>query len=251
MDSIMGNQSLMLVVFLVFFLPPMVFFAIRVKAGHRPSLRPIAGFEALKGLVGQSAETGQPLHVSLGVGGIASSAAADTLAGLTVLEYLARQAAASDAPPVVTVADPSLLLAAQDVLRHAYLRYGDVDRYDSSQVRFIAPEPIAYAAGVMGVLGREELTANIMVGFFGDEYLLMGETGARKELTQIVGASDPQTLPFVLASTEQPLIGEEMYAAGAYLSSLPTHVGSLIAQDVIRVLLVLVIVIGVIYNTVL
>jgi hypothetical protein len=66
-----------------------------------------------------------------------------------------------------------------------------------------------------------------------------------------VGASAPQTLPFVLASTDQPLIGEEMYAAGAYLASLPTHVGSLVAQDWLRVLIVLAIVIGVIYNTVL
>lgn len=243
-------DSLMLIVPLIF-LPLMFFFAVRVKAGHRLPLRPIPGFEALKGLLGQSAETGQALHVSLGVEGIANRTAADTLAGLTVLEYLARQAAASDTPPIVTVADPSLLLAAQDVLRHAYLKHGDIERYDPSHVRFIAPEPVAYAAGVMGILGREEVTANVMVGSFGDEYLLMGETGAKKELNQIVGASDPQTLPFVFASTDQPLIGEEMYAAGAYLASLPTHVGSLIAQDWIRVLIVLAIVIGVIYNTVL
>jgi len=221
---------------LLFFLPVMLLATSRVRAGHGVNLRPLAGFDALRGLSARAAESGQTLHVSLGVSGISGEDTAATLAGLTVLDYLAEQGATFDAPPIVTVADPTLLPVAQDVLRHAYARQGDVENYDSKQVRLISPEPTAYAAGVMDVLGHEPLAANIMIGNFGDEYLLMGEVGAKKGIGQIGGATHPQTLPFVFASADQVLIGEEIFAGGAYLASLPAHIGSLVAQDVMRLL---------------
>ncbi len=245
--SVSDEQAMLIV--LVILLLLMLVFTLWVRGGARPSFRPIPGFAALRGLIGQVAETSQALHVSLGIEGVGGKGTAETLAGLTVLEYLARHMAVCDAPPIVTVADPSLLPIAQDALRHAYLQYCDVDYYDPSQVRFIAPQAVAYATGVMGVLGREKLRANVMVGSFGDEYLLMGETGARRDVSQIVGTANPQTLPFVFTSADQTLIGEEMYAAGAYLASLPAHVGSLIAQDWVRVFIVLFIIIGVIGKT--
>ena len=232
----MGNESACMLVWLLVFLPLMLFATSRIRAGHRVNLRPLVGFDALRGLSARAAESGQTLHVSLGVSGISGQDMAATLAGLTVLDYLAEQGATFGAPPLVTVADPTLLPLAQDVLRHAYARQGDIEHYDPKQVRLISPEPIAYAAGVMDVLEHEPLAANIMVGNFGDEYLLMGEVGAKKGVSQVAGATRPQTLPFVFASADQVLIGEEMFAGGAYLASLPAHIGSLIAQDVMRLL---------------
>jgi hypothetical protein len=75
------------------------------------------------------------------------------------------------------------------------------------------------------------LTANVMVGSFGDEYLLMGEAGARQGVHQIVGAADPSTLPFVYASADEALLGEEMFAGGAYTRRLPIQIGSLLTED--------------------
>jgi hypothetical protein len=177
----------------------------------------------------------------MGVSGISGGETAATLAGLTVLDYLAEQGATFDAPPLVTVADPTLLPVAQDTLRHAYAGQGTVENYDPKQVRLISPEPTAYAAGVMDMLEHEPLAANITIGNFGDEYLLMGEVGAKKDISQIGGATNPQTLPFVFALADQVLIGEEIFAGGAYLASLPAHIGSLVAQDVMRLLGVVVI----------
>lgn len=221
---------------LISFLPLMLYATSRVRAGHGVNLRPLAGFGALRGLSARAAESGQALHVSLGVSGISGEDTAATLASLTVLDYLAEQGATFDSPPIVTVADPTLLPAAQDVLRHAHARQGDVESYDPKQVRLISPDPTAYAAGVMDVLGHEPLAANIMIGNFGDEYLLMGEVGTQKGISQIGGATNPQTLPLVFASADQVLIGEEIFAGGAYLASLPAHIGSLVAQDVMRLL---------------
>jgi hypothetical protein len=212
-------------------LPALFILLYRVKAGKAGELRPLPGFEELPELVGRAAETGQPLHVSVGVDGIGGSTTAETWAGLTVLRQLANAAAACDTPLLVTVSDATVLPIAQDILWRAHLRSGTPEGYDPTHVQLIAPEPMAYAAGVAGILERESLTANVMIGSFGDEYLLMGETGARRGVYQIVGTSAPQTLPLVYASADRTLIGEETFAGGAYTSRLPIQIASLLAED--------------------
>jgi hypothetical protein len=140
------------------------------------------------------------------------------------------------------MASPTLLPLAQDAIRRPY----GADREEATgairQVRWIAPEPAAYAAGVMDILGTEGVDANVMVGAFGDEYLLMGEAASRRKITQVGGASDPNVLPFVYITADQTLMGEDMYAAGAYLGRKPWHIGSLLAQDFMRWSIVIVIV---------
>jgi hypothetical protein len=109
--------------------------------------------------------------------------------------------------------------------------------------------PVAYAASVMGTLGSARVGVNVMVGAFGDEYLLLGEAGVRRGVEQFGGAADPAVLPFVVATADEPLLGEDIYAAGAYLGGKPWHLGSLWAQDLVRWLIVLVILAAVAANT--
>jgi hypothetical protein len=132
---------------------------------------------------------------------------------------------------LVTVSDATVLPIAQDILWRAYVRNGNPEGYDPTQVQLISPGPMAYAAGVSGLLERQPLTANVMIGSFGNEYLLMGETGARRGVYQIVGTSDPLTLPLVYASADDTLIGEEMFAGGAYTTRLPVQIASLLVED--------------------
>jgi len=243
------TQRIMLL-FLIAFLPAVVLARRRVQEGDTPDLRPIPAFDALRGVTARAIEAGRALHVSLGLGGITGDVTADSLAGLTALEYLADQSAAAGMPPIVTLADPTLLPLAQDVMRRPYGPDREGAAGAARHVRWIAPEPAAYAAGVMGILGGEGVNTNVMIGAFGDEYLLMGEASARQGVTHIGGASDPSVLPFVLATADETLIGEDMYAAGAYLSGKPWHVSSLLAQDFMRWIIVVVIVVLVIINTV-
>jgi hypothetical protein len=202
-----------------------------VRAGKAGGLRPLPGIEDLPTSVGRSTETAQPLHVSVGVAGIAGSATAETWAGFAVLDALAKQAASSDTPLIVTVADPTALPVAQDILRRAYLHSGNPEGYKPTQVRFVAPLPLAYAAGVAGILEREPLMGNVMIGSFADEYLLMGETGARRGLRQLAGAADPRALPFILATADEALIGEEIFGGSAFLERSPLQVASLLLED--------------------
>lgn len=230
----MNETQLAMLLFLIAFLPAFYIYGRQVQRGKLPDLRPIQAFTALRGVMARAIETGRAVHVSVGVGGITSDVTADSLAGLSALEYLADQSAATGLAPIVTMADPTLLPLAQDVIRRPY----GADREEAAKavrhVRWIAPEPAAYAAGVMDILGGEGVDANVLIGSFGDEYLLMGEAASRRKITHIGGASDPNVLPFVFASADQALMGEDMYAAGAYLSRKAWHIGSLLAQDFMR-----------------
>lgn len=269
MESTIGVSQARGLALLLFFLPIFFFAYWALKRGAKLVLRPISAFAAMHGLLARSAEAGQPVHLSLGTGGIADASTADTIAGLQVLEYLADRAAINSSPPIVSIANPTTLPVAQDILRRAYHRHGSADDYDAKRVRFVSSDPnlntgatpnvlaytphqndaTAYAAGVMQVVGKQKLIANVMIGRFGDEFLMMSEPAAQKELTQIGGTSDPHVLPFVYTSISHPLIGEEIYASGAYLSNKPWHLSSLLAQDLLRWAIALFLIGGIVMRT--
>ncbi|MCL4394492.1 MAG: hypothetical protein M1482_06785 [Chloroflexi bacterium] len=252
-STVGSEQAQALVLFLVF-LPPFFFAYWAVKRGMRITLRPITAYETLKRLLAQAAEAGRPVHLSLGIAGIGKSNTSDTMAGLTVLDYVADRAAISASPPIVTLADPTALPVAQDLLRRAYSRHGYPEEYQPARARFVAPDPLLgtgqspnpalyasgqidgfpYAAGTLPLLDPRTLIANVMIGQFGDEFLLLAETGANRHLEQIGGTSTVGVLPFVYTSVAHPLFGEEIYAGGAYLADKPAHLSSLLAQDIMR-----------------
>ena len=232
--------------FLIAFVGLIFYFTRRVRAGQLPILRQIQAYETLKGVSARAIEAGRNLHLSLGVGTVTNDTTADTLAGLSILAYLSEKAAATASPPIVSLADPMAMLMAQSVTKAAQTDDPDGAELAQQNVRWVAPQPAAYAAGVMNLIHLEETDANILVGNFGDEYLLMGETAARQGGSHIGGSSVPNTLPFIYASAQETLIGEEIYAAGAYLQKRPVHLGSLMAQDTLRTIIFWVILIGVI-----
>lgn len=250
-ESSLGSAQALMLAFLLLFVPTFLFFRARVRAGRRPALRPIRAFARLRELVGLAAETGGAVHLSLGTGGVHQAAAAETLAALDMLDAVGEQAAAYGARPLVTTGDATVLLAAQGVLRGCYEGQGLLKAYDHLAARLMAPEAAAYAAGVMDVVNHEPLAAHVMAGRFGDEYLLMAETAVHRGLEQVGGAAQPSVLPFVHATTPDPILGEELFAARAYLQETPAHVGSLLAQDWMRVLLIVILVAGIVAKTVL
>ncbi len=205
--------------------------------GRRPALRPLAGLEALRGQQSRAIESGQSLHLSLGTSGVGGSNTATTLAGLAILESLADEAAATDTPPTVTVADPTALVIAQDVLRRAYTRHGNAASYDPRAVRYVAASPMPYAAATGHILSVEESSANVMAGVFGSEVAFITEEGSKQAMLQVAGAADVAPLAVLYPTVNHLMVGEEMFAASGYIDNLPVHTGSLLAQDVVRWLL--------------
>ena len=210
--------------------------------------RPIPFFDQLRDAIASAAESGRVLHVSLGSGALASDQAADSLAALNVLESIARRSTVLDQAPIVTLADAALMPVALDMMREPSNQ--QVGLRPAPDVRWLAPCAPAYAAGVMEILSGSDVVTSVMVGTYGDEYLLMGEAAKRRNCRQLAGASDPTVLPFVLATAEGMLMGEELYAAGAYLSGHTWHVSSLLAQDLVRWIIALVVLALVGYNSI-
>lgn len=240
-----GQQQALMFALLLPFFPLLLLINRRIRERGTPPLRPIPGYETLQESLGRAAEGGRAVHVSMGTGGLGGVSTAESLAGLTVLEHVASHAEATGLEIIATVSDASLLPVAQDVMREACAAQGDPYAYEPSCVRFVSPNPAAYAAGVIDILGHANVGNNIMVGSFGDEVLLIGEAGARNELTQVGGTSSPQILPLIYASSDHTLIGEEMFAAGAYLRQRTSHLASLVTQDWLRTAVIVAIVIGI------
>jgi hypothetical protein len=231
----------LLLVFLFFFL----IFTVRAKSGARFGLRRIAVYARLQHLISQATESGRPIHVGMGSGQIGSSYTAEAVMGLTVFDLVARHAAASDLPVLGSTGDPTILAAGQGVLQVARREAGYAESYTGRELGFYAPDPLAYAVGVQHDLRRKDYLASILLGRYGAEGLWISESVGAQPMVQLGGAVDPSAQALLQFSLDDTVIGEEVYAAGAYLHR-PSHLGSLATQDIIRIALILSIIAGVI-----
>jgi hypothetical protein len=211
--------------------------------------RAIPAFERLPSAIQRVVEQGRALHITLGRGSLWSGVAMDSLAGIEVLKFIARRLRLTGQMPLVTTGDATLHLLAEDQVHRLGCGQASGLSQAKPDVRWLTATPPAYATGVMGILAHEPVEVNVMTGFFGAEYLLMGEAGAQRVAVPLGGASEPGVLPFVFATSRAALLGEELYAAGAYLAHQPWHLGSLWAQDVVRWLIVLALIVAVLVNT--
>ena len=110
---------------------------------------------------------------------------------------------------------------------------------------FITAEQFAFAAGVSGIILRDRPATNIYFGTFYGESLLLAETGFLTGAVQIAGTAELTQLPFFITACDYTLIGEELYAASAYLTKEPTLLANLKAADAFKIAAMLFIVIGV------
>ena len=78
---------------------------------------------------------------------------------------------------------------------------------------------------------REKPGANLLLGMFYAESLVLAETGASVGAIQIAGTDAISQLPFFVTACDYTIIGEELYAASAYIGREPTLLGSLKGQD--------------------
>ncbi|MBS3950863.1 MAG: hypothetical protein KGZ53_09435 [Peptococcaceae bacterium] len=215
------------------------------KAGKfTPVLRRIAGLEAIEESIGRATEMGKPIHFSPGIADITGSDAPQTFAALEVLAYVTGLSAKYDADLIVTIRIPNVLPLAQEVVQQGYMAAGKADMYKEDTVRFLSNEQFAYIAGVLGIFARQKVAANIMIGGFWAESLLMAEGGAQAGAIQVAGTANMHQIPFFVAACDYTLIGEEIYAAGAYLSQDKNKLGSIAAQDYIKLALIAMVFVG-------
>jgi hypothetical protein len=208
------------------------------------SLRPIEAYERLNHSVGLAVENGTRLHISLGRGNLLSARGGSALAGLAMLRRLSERTSVSDRPPVVTSGDAPLAILSQDTLQSGYRAAGAEDQYRFSTGRLAGLTPFAYGAGALSTIHDERVSANIVLGDLGPEAGLLAEASDREETSLIAASDDLSAQSIFFASSQEPLIGEELFAAGAYVGAGAPHEASLHVQDILRWLVILAILIG-------
>lgn len=221
----------------------MMIFINKAKRGEELYVRPLAGIDAVDEAIGRATEMGRPILFVLGLG-VASDIA--TIAAFTVLGRVAKRVAEYNTKLIVPCYDPIVMTVAQETVKAGYMDAGRPDQYDEDDVYFVTQSQFAYVAAVNGTMVREKPATNFYLGLFYAESLILAETGSDSGAIQISGTDQVTQIPFFVVACDYTLIGEELYAASAYLGKEPLLMGTLKAQDWAKGAFVLSLLLGII-----
>ncbi len=215
----------------------------RAREARTLSMAPL--FHAFADEVGRAAEEGTSIHVALGNGGLLGEDSMVSVAALQGLSGLTELSAAYDTPPFITTGDPTLYILADNQIREAHMRLGTMDHYQAASVRFVAPTPTLYAAAAGTLCNDEAVGTNISLGSFGAEISLLTHTAAAKGVKGYGGTTSAPGLAALYPELEagDVAIGEEVFAGGAEATGRLSFWAGLRAQDLLRRLVIIGIVI--------
>ena len=199
-------------------------------------VRPIAGLQAIEEAVGRATEMGKPMLFVPGI--------QDIVAGLTILASVAKTAAEYDTALEVPTTRALVMTAAREAVQAAALAAGRPDYYNEDRIYYVTDEQFGYVASVCGWMYREQPAACFFLGKFYAESLILAETGNAVGAIQIAGTAETTQLPFFVAACDYTLLGEELFAASAYLSGEPAQLGMLKGQDFGKLAAMMLIVVG-------
>lgn len=171
-----------------------------------------------------------------------------TLASITILSRVARKIAEMGCPLNVPSYDPVVMTIMDGAARQAYMEAGRPDDYRSGTVHYVSSQQFAYVAGVAGIMLRERPAATIYMGSFYAESLFLAETGNVTGAIQIAGCDKVTQLPFFVCACDYTLLGEELFAASAYLGHEPVQIATIVAQDWAKALAAVMVVLAILLS---
>lgn len=234
------NNLFMAAAFLV-----VILFFIETARRRRFYIRRIAGLDAVDEAIGRATEMGRPIFYLCGLDPMTT---VSTIAATNLLGHVARHVANYESQIKVPCFDPIVMSVCQETVREAYYEAGRPDAYNSDNVFFITNDQFSYVAAVNGMMVRERPAANFFFGFYYAESLLLGEVGQSTGAIQIAGTDSNVQIPFFITSCDYVLIGEELYAASAYISREPKLLGSVKASDMAKAVIIAALLLGLIFS---
>ena len=129
-------------------------------------------------------------------------------------------------------------LCGEDTEVSAFLAEGS-DQFEEDDVMYI-PQLKAVA----GLLLRERVAANFFIGWYAHAALVVIESAARAGAINVSGASELSQVPFLVGCSDYCLIGEEVFAAGAYITKDPVQTSTIAGQDYIKFIIIASMIIG-------
>ena len=233
----LANVLIGLIVSFVFIL----FFILQGKRGKKLHIRPIAGLEAIDDAIGRATEMGKPILYSAGLGRMERVA---TMASMNILGSVAEKVAAYNTRLIFPNYDPVVMAVAQEVVKEGYTKAGHPEAYNPDDIYFVTQSQFGYVAYVDGIMIRQRPATNLFLGTFEAESLILAETGNSIGAIQIAGTDSTIQLAFFIVACDYTLIGEELFAASGYLTKDPMVLGSIKAQDWLKIVIIILIILG-------
>ncbi|MBU2573119.1 MAG: hypothetical protein KKH28_03465 [Elusimicrobia bacterium] len=233
----LNNLLLLIVIVIVFF------WAVSHAKRKGLFIRRIAGLDAIDEAIGRATEMGKPIYY---VPGIGSMSGISTIASAFILGEVSKKVAQYDSQIKVPHFDPIVMTVCKEIVKQSYLEAGRPDSFREDINFFVSQDQFSYAASVDGMISREKPAAIFFMGYFMAESLLLAEVGATSGAIQIAGTDVESQLPFFFTACDYTLIGEELYAAGAYLSKEPMLLSALKVQDFGKLLVMVSVFFGII-----
>jgi len=231
---------------LLLLLGPVYYYIHRARKGHRLFVRRIPGVDAVDEAMGRAVEMGRPMMFTTGLVGVS----AVLFACLGILKHVARRAAGFGSRLIIPQVDPEVMAIVQSTVEETYRKQGRQELYRPEDITYLSGEQFAFASGYMGIAHREKVAACYLFGTFAAESLILAEAGQQVGAIQVAGTVSNEQIPFFITTCDYTIIGEELYATGAYLSKDPVQTGSLRGQDVGKLVIFLLILTGLLWGTV-
>lgn len=225
----------------------LVFYTISHAKRNNIFLRRIPGLDAVDEAIGRATELGKPILYLTGAHDLHDPS---TIAAAVILGKVAKRAALYETELMVPHREPITMAVCQEITKQAYLEAGKPDLFKEDANFFITADQFSYTAAVDGIMLRKKPAANFFMGAYFAESLLLTETGASTGAIQIAGTDSDHQLPFFVTTCDYTLIGEELYAASAYLSKEPVQIGTLRGQDIGKAVILSVLAVGTVLATV-
>ena len=219
-----------------------LYFIYHARRGKKLFVRKIPAIDSVEEALGRATELGKPV---LYVSGIGYEGDVQTIAAMNILGNISEEVAHYDTDIIVPCINPIVMTIEQELVKQAYTRAGRPEDYKEGSIFFITTQQFAYASAVCGIMARDKPAANFFMGSFAAESLLLAETGSSTGAIQIAGTASPSQIPFFIVACDYTLIGEELFAAGAYMSREPLLLGSLKGQDIAKFTIIILMIIGI------
>jgi hypothetical protein len=236
-------KKLGMLILLLLICGAILYYIFSARRGKELFIRRISGLDSMEEAIGRATEKGKPI---LFVPGLSDLGDIQTIAALNILNHLAFKSAEYGTELLVPTRSSMVLSAARETVREAYLKAGRPDAYKEKNVFYLTDDQFGFVAGVDGIMIREQPAANFFLGAFWAESLILTETGFSTGAIQTAGTGQPHQIPFFVVSCDYTLIGEELYAASAYLSRDPQQLGSLKGHDFGKLLVIILVLAGIV-----
>jgi len=207
------------------------YFMNRAEGGIIEKARKLVPVEAMEEAISRALEMGKPSMVTYS---FQDSFSPPNMVGLDTVRYIAKISAEKGGKLLVAAGAARTLPVARENYRLGCIEGGSPELFDDKNIFFFTKQQWAYASGVMGIMEREKPAACIFIGPFLVEGIHLGINSRRIDTVAIGGNPSYSMGAFMFVAMDYVLFGEEIYAAGAYMSEDPAILSTLATEDIVK-----------------